>query len=187
MYFGHFPQETYADPILWRVLTADSERALLLSERILYTMPFGETNEWETSDVRTWLNVDFVNSAFAADERRAICPGQTQDNVFLLSLSEATRAEYGFSTKGDTGDRNRIARGTSLAVENNLWINDENGAASYYLRSKDGKSLAMVRSTGVIGTASVTRDNVGIRPAMWVYTGQLGLTGGDGTFNNPYR
>jgi hypothetical protein len=62
---------------------------------------------WETCTLRKWLNDDFINSAFSADEKAIIptvtvsadknpqystYPGKaTQDQVFLLSINEVEK------------------------------------------------------------------------------------------------
>lgn len=72
------------DPICWKVLSVDGEKALLLAEKGLDTQPYNMTNEvvsWETSSIRSWLNgyedsrvtkKSFLENAFTETEQKAI-------------------------------------------------------------------------------------------------------------------
>ena len=107
----------------WRVLEEKDGMTLLLSEYIVkYRTYHGEEKDkekeekdekeekleitWETSDIRRWLNKEFLNR-FSAEEKARIAatwvvnhdnpwfstPGgkSTMDKVFLLSLEEVVR------------------------------------------------------------------------------------------------
>ena len=127
--FGHYPQTASGTddmPIEWIVLEADGDSALLLSRYALDCQPFNTKQEsvtWETCTLRKWLNSDFYNRAFNAEERESILksdvsaemfpsgdPGNaTRDQVFLLSLAEAE--EYFAS------DEERRGAATDYAIQ----------------------------------------------------------------------
>ena len=104
------------EPIVWRVLAVDGDKALLLAEQPLVGMPYNDDDHflyevtWETCSLRAWLNGDFLNDAFSSGEKQAIQPtavstadyvgydgytvsggNDTTDKVFLLSTKEATK------------------------------------------------------------------------------------------------
>jgi len=189
LHFGRYTQRRGNQSILWRVLTVIDGEALLLSEYILDTRSFdARTTKWENSSIKTWLNGAFYDLAFTEDERKAICPNGEIGEVFLLSYSDLTREEYGFSSREHTKDVNRAARGTAHALDAGLYLNVDNGGSSYYTRSgQKNKTVDMVQSNGMIGSAKIDRDNVGIRPAIWVNIEAMQLTEGEGTTENPYR
>jgi len=114
--------------------------------------------EWATSSIRTWLNGEFLNAAFSAEEQGAIAATTlsdtknnvshtaataadpsvhaaegTTDQVFLLSLAEAKRY---FANNAA-----RVAHPTDYAVRQGVYVgvasNDEqpDGAAAWWLRS----------------------------------------------------
>lgn len=64
------------EPIEWRVLSADDNGVLLLSESVLCSHAFNDKirsdNTWENSDMRKWLNDTFMNTAFSAKEKAFI-------------------------------------------------------------------------------------------------------------------
>ena len=78
--FGHYEQDNNPDngpePIEWLVLEEQEGKALLLCRYALDTRPFNtedyEGLKWEDCSVRTWLNSDFLNTAFNEAEQKAI-------------------------------------------------------------------------------------------------------------------
>ena len=98
------------EPIKWRVLDIEGDCALLISEDILTVRQYHSSDvdiTWADSDIRAWLNDDFLNEAFSEDEQKSIMlskipnpdndfygtPGgvDTEDKFFLLSIDEAER------------------------------------------------------------------------------------------------
>jgi len=97
--------------IQWLILDKQADRKLVISEDILDIRTWHETNEpgttWETSDIRGFLNGEFLAERFSSEERARIVetrlenPGNprfgtpggnaTNDFVFLLSLEEVVR------------------------------------------------------------------------------------------------
>ena len=111
------------DKIKWRVLHVSNGQAYMLADKVLEFQKYymeGTTDNWETSNIRSWLNgyEDFVNSygidyrtssfigkAFSSAEQGAILEtaldNQTDgDKLFLLSMNDlygsASSRSYGF-------------------------------------------------------------------------------------------
>ena len=111
--FGHYPQTIEgndATPIEWLVLDYDEEaqEALVISKYALDAQPYHREHTyptWEKSDIRRWLNNEFLNTAFTKNEQAAIITTEiftpdyygidggenTLDRIFLLSLDEAAQ------------------------------------------------------------------------------------------------
>lgn len=117
--FGHYEQDNDLangpEPIEWIVLDYDetNHKVLLLSRYGLDTKPFntGPTSTtWERCTLRSWMNNEFMNAAFSAEEQSYILitevdtgisqgysewhkfgENDTQDRIFLLSYAEANR------------------------------------------------------------------------------------------------
>ncbi len=100
--------ENGPEPIEWMVLARDGDRVLVISRYILDCVRYDEKYRrvtWETCTLRAWLNGEFLDSAFDADEQLLIPtthvtadpnpdfdvdPGEdTEDKLFLLSIPEA--------------------------------------------------------------------------------------------------
>ncbi len=114
------------EPVKWRVLTDNySGKKLLLAESILVNKRYdASSNNYEDSEIRSWLNEEFLSTAFSADEQADIAVttvdnserstnpdanaaqfgygeneyacDPTKDKIFLLSEQEVTTAAYGF-------------------------------------------------------------------------------------------
>ncbi|MBO4928127.1 MAG: hypothetical protein J5379_07760 [Clostridiales bacterium] len=112
--FGHYEQDGNPDngpePIEWIVLSDEDGKLLLMSRYILDGVPYHTDYTdvtWETCALRAFLNDDFYNTAFDADEQSRILtttvsnpdnarmgtPGgnDTEDKVFLLSMEEVEK------------------------------------------------------------------------------------------------
>ena len=104
-------------PIKWRVLQNADRKVFLLSDEILEYMQFHGSYEneikWQESKMRSWLNGydnsndNFINTAFNAEERKAIADTELEestDKLFLLSKDEAMEVEYGFQNTVSASD-----------------------------------------------------------------------------------
>lgn len=132
VYFGNYSKEggNNKEPIKWRVLSVDGSNAFLMSDNVLDERQYAEIREdnsctWETSDLRTWLNQDFYQNAFSQEEQAAILTGKvvnednadtgtdggndTEDKIYVLSVNEVCKAEYGFDTDPDKESKTRFA------------------------------------------------------------------------------
>ena len=149
----------------WRVLEVSGNRALIITEAVITSRRFGNTNVWANSEIRTWLNGDFYNSFSAADRAKivqtdipnplvqhGVVPGPgTSDRIFLLSNQEAER--YFLS------NQDRSARNTSGNV------------SAWWLRSPgdDTSRASIVGSDGsIIMYGTYVYYTGGVRPALWL-------------------
>ncbi len=177
------------EPIEWRVLAVEDNKALVISEYCLDAKPYNEEDEdvtWETCTLRDWLNDDFYNSAFTAGEKAKIQStrlknpdnpkygtqggNDTTDKVFLLSYDEA---EKYFESNED-----RMAKPTDYAIAKDILIDDYFGGSCYWrLRSPgDGSNFTgYVNYDGYVSSSGLNVDfsHGGVRPAMWVDVDEL--------------
>lgn len=134
VYFGNYSKEggDNKEPIKWRVLSVDGSNAFLMSDNVLDEQRYAEIREdgdtsctWETSALRTWLNQDFYQNAFSQEEQAAILTSKvvnednadtgtdggndTEDKIYVLSVNEVCKAEYGFDTDPDKESKTRFA------------------------------------------------------------------------------
>ena len=114
VYFGNYEQdsnfENGTEPVEWYVLDKADGEATLLSVYLLDCQPYHEDYEditWENCTLRSWLNSEFYNTAFSAEEQQVIINtniinednpyygteggNDTVDKVWLLSLGEVER------------------------------------------------------------------------------------------------
>ena len=191
--FGNYPQNNSnePEPIEWLVLENNSRTALLLSKYGLDCKHYHEVEadiRWRGCDLRKWLNGEFLNRAFNANEQKRIAKsvintgdnsrlrtkgcGNTRDKVFLLSLEEAE--EY------FPDEKSRICPPTVYAESRgdgtHKWAE---GGSIYWLRSPGDKGVKAVavygdgffRRRGYYGCTGNSRwpmgnGAFGVRPAL---------------------
>lgn len=165
--FGSYEQDGNAsngkEPIEWRVLTVEGNRAYVVSQKALDARAFNtdvdDGNDWNSSDLKKWLENDFASQAFTGGEMKEINGAPT-----LLSVDEANNY---FKS-----DNDRICMPTQQAVSNGAWTWDDNGACNWWLRSPgvDSDGAADVRADGYVHSGGYYVDDTAyaVRPALWV-------------------
>lgn len=184
VFFGSYEQDNVVtngkEPIEWQVLGYQADKALLISRYGLDNEPYNTSYAdvtWETCTLRQWLNQNFINMAFSANEKAAIPtvtvsadenpfydrnPGNaTQDKVFLLSTTEAL-----------TYDSARACKPTDYADAKGVWVDKSNGLCSWWLRSpgRTQNEADNVDETCDIDEfgSYVNYTGNAVRPALWI-------------------
>lgn len=166
--FGSYEQDgdtsNGKEPIEWRVLAVEGSRALVVSDKALdahaFNSDYDKGNEWESSDLKNWLENDFATQAFTDDEEKIIDGAPT-----LLSRDEAN--EYFKS------DEDRICCPTKWAKKNGAGGYNGDGCF-WWLRSVPdggtGHGADLVYDVGRLGPGgnSVDITSNAVRPALWV-------------------
>ena len=188
--------------MLWRVLSVDGDDAFLLSEELLIQKAYNTKGvpspndkgwpqvnyscTWSESTLREWLNGELYSEAFTDEERQAVNSVKTEDdaedNIFVLSVGEATNLKYGFP------DAQACTTGTRVAFfadgsHGYWWLRDveSDGYSGFAaLVSCDrGKEDAVDPNDGLVNagdwfvqrtTREYTTENryepIGVRPAL---------------------
>ena len=192
------------EPIDWRVL--DPVTGYVMSELLLDSQPYSNTiygniddglwfndiyhtnyaNDYETSNIRRWLNEDFYNSAFTDDEKEEISittlnnditnvwgeffesSNATNDKVFLPSSKDIHNSDFGFKSHAD-----RMAESSDYAKCQGLYVWRENasswdGNSDWILRApiENYCQIRCIRVSGYDESMWVTEGDDGIRPAL---------------------
>lgn len=168
--FGNYQGQA----ITWLKLAEDNGKTLLLSEQVLDAQPYDNTAEqyqwsvqsprpqkdveWATSSVRAWLNDEFKNAAFSAEEQGAIADTMLSDTKNNVSHTAATAADPSVHAAEGTTDQvfllslaevkqyfannaARVAQPTDYAVSQGVYTGvaanegQPEGAAVWWLRS----------------------------------------------------
>ena len=187
------------EPINWKVLSYSSGKHFVASEKLLDPCAYYHSTEnrtiggktiypsnYEHSDVRTWLNEDFYNSAFRlnssyvqttlvdnsasttdSNKNPYIC-NNTSDKIFLLSYKEFINAEYGFDhdvgRKSKTTDWAR-ARGAAFDLVSLTYKLH----GHQWTRSPSSQNVDLVYHidvSGSYGVRNIINDYYCPRPAM---------------------
>lgn len=199
--FGSYEQDNDtsngAEEIEWLVLEKTDDKILVISKYVLDCKPYDSknpTNTWEYSTLRKWLNRYFIDAAFTIREKKLIptvtvstdnnpeystFPSDTQDRVFLLSITEANKY---FNSDGA-----RQCKATDYACANGVAsevrIGDGYLIDYSYVKCDGSTCLWLLRSPGYdrVHVATVEDyggvyengyyvyiDHYGVRPAMWI-------------------
>ena len=190
--------ETYyfkVEPIRWRILSESDGSTFILADGIIANKAYDfYRNNYKNSDIRAWLNGEFLNSAFGDiaqsliettevdnsasstgyDSDRYACEN-TFDKVFLLSYREVVNSEYGFSSDNEDYDTARrmtvsdYARSTGASMDTSSYF----GCGRWWLRSPYSGNDRQVRCIGSNGNNNSTYSNYyvfvdyyGVVPAM---------------------
>ena len=195
--FGRYEQtaDSQVQPILWRVLRVDEGSAYLCSEYVLLAHRIhGSDKEYVTfkgdftkTEMWSFLNGEFAQHAFTADELDAILDSQPFGKIYLLSAADLKDKSLGFGS-----DKARKAWGTEYAVKvtglfvyravfgshSPYWTSERSTAYKYGWRC--------IKQSGGIGYINVITLNEGCRPVCNVLTDKVTVTGGSGTKDDPY-
>lgn len=179
IYYGCYEQDndtkTEHESIEWVVLSKNRNRILVISKYLLDYQPYNHSRQdttWSSCSLRSWLNRDFLSTAFSSEEQKLIpsvsvstpsnpkhgTPGgkSTSDRIFLLSIGEANK--YLSSTNFMTTSPTSYAK--------------EMGATPiYYFRSPGFNELfaASISLGDSVSFSGMPVDSkCGIRPAMWI-------------------
>ena len=185
--FGAYEQDNNTsngkEEVEWLVLEVKDGKALVISKYALdcqqYNTSYTDVT-WETCTLRKWLNNDFLDAAFSADEKAMIPtvtvsadknpdystnPGNaTQDQVFLLSITGAN--------KYFNSDSARQCEPTDYAVASGAYVNSSNGNCWWWLRSpgdyRDNAAVVLDDGDVYEDGNGVDYSNSAVRPALWI-------------------
>ena len=90
------------EPIVWKILLETDDYALVVAEEVLDYRQFresdiGNTSDYINSDLRKWLNGEFLNNAFTDQERSYIRTTEIQynyDKIFIPSEEDYNKYSY---------------------------------------------------------------------------------------------
>lgn len=191
---GYFQYE----PIKWRVLSIseDATDAFLIADKVVDLARYYEDGSveitWEKSDIRQWLNSEFVDKAFTENEKDHIKettvetadnkwsgePGgnDTIDKIYLPSIEEMLEPAYGFSSDETEADTRRV-NCTAYVSKGGSARTDYFDTTIYWLRSP-GTKKGYPAKIGHWGEGAIPTEpeilesnssvNLGVRPVMHV-------------------
>ncbi len=163
------------DSISWRVIDKQADKVLVISEDLVGLRPFfneyTEDGNWTNSELRLWLNKEFMQASFSEEEISLIIDSEimskakpatgpsadvtSTDKVFLLSQEEA---ESYFSNDVDRSE----------GVSNGWILRDVIANHGTQWRSLQ---MECVSYTGeLMSYPAYEGEEKGIRPAMWIST-----------------
>lgn len=164
-------------PIQWRVIKKENSRLLVIANDAIRRKPFNSEEafycSWETSDIRKWLNDDFLQQYFDDYERKHIIAHEVTNNT--------TKFQHEYIGGNTTVDKVFLL---SVEEANSLFTSDDERKClvDWWLRTSCDKNLDSdedsfeacnainVYSHGEINSeyGKNIHECIGIRPAIWI-------------------
>lgn len=193
--FGFYQQDndpSNMEPIEWYVLDQKDGKMLIVSKDILDFRAYddGTHTTWADSTLRAWLNSEFYNTAFSADEKAKIFdttnttvepysfdmyypPMTSTEKVFLLTKGEVL--QYYVESPECTiyaleaPDRNEQARPWIMDAEDQFWHHCWSRATGATIGEiVNGYNAEATDNSGNPIYTQETTKTSGVRPAMWI-------------------
>lgn len=213
--FGSYEQDNDlkngTEPIEWRLLKKEGSMGLFISRRVLDAVDFYHPRDailtddycdrfmgqdyipWADSDLRQWLNHDFIGAAFNSSEKKLIIPSKIENHVLVGSDYNTNEPIFENSKSTEDGvfvlsydeanlyfkdDRDRISFATEYAIAKGVKINQNTGEGWWWLRSPGMyRPITQVNYNGDIIYTGMPlcseSEKGGVRPAMWVRIDEL--------------
>ena len=195
------------EPISWDILSNDGLTYYLVTTKLLDTHQFYNSynnrnnngqivyaNNYEHSDIRTWLNNYFYTTAFALNNlyikesnidnsantsdsltNKYAC-ANTLDKVFLPTFDDYLNQNYGFESNGGTVSKTRECKTTDYARVRGAWYNETNAQlkynGTYWTRTATSEYSYCawnVNSGGFLSTYAVDGTSHCVRPSIYIY------------------
>lgn len=188
-----FNREKYANGDEFTAETADVY--CLMTAHIIDTVLYhdvrdeleGPALDYHDALIYGTMNGEIINRLFTPEEQSVLVDMPGRGKLSPPSRKgELFRPDYGFITEDFTKSRTRPGAGTPYAFAKGL--RHVNGKYSWYWTT-DWRRYGqrwIVGDDGHISVSGVDREG-GIRPVCYVHADMLKVTGGDGTFENPYQ
>ena len=183
--FGSYEQDgdlsNGPEPIEWEVLSVEDGRMLVVSRYILDCQQYNSTRTdvtWETCSLREWLNGEFYNTAFTAEEQDRIVAStitnsdnpengndggnDTVDNVFCLSVEEVLQY-YDFNHWDDS-----LNSGNCQALITDVTPYAESqGVTHNSITEEDYYGIPGESYMSGLGSVGFTEDVIGLGCGPW--------------------
>lgn len=124
------------EPIRWRILKRTGKQALILCDSIIANRRFdASSNDYAKSEIRSWLNEEFYNTAFNEEQKpliqitevdnSAVSTGcksnpfaseNTFDKIFLPSFQDVTNPDYGFNPDATIREKVKKRKSSDFAL-----------------------------------------------------------------------
>lgn len=204
VWFGKYMQkeddESGKEPIKWRVLSVDGDKALLLADQNMGNQRFNDGWDWgvpwNSCTLRQWMNAEFKDAAFEENELSAICNHEeTGDTVFALSKPEVDEMNQQFKNNGlnedsiagiwkssNTDYLKKCLQNDGIGEPNTGWWLRSNGMfnfLAYYITDGGGQDFRNIDEQDEMGR-TMARPSVYLdlsKTNCWSYAGTVSSDG----------
>lgn len=203
---GEYPYEEDGTvrPVLWRVMSADSGRILLLTEyiidvkqiifetdqKIIDNHSFRRISAYNESDLYPWLNTECMDILFGSDSlRNALIDDPDLGVLHPMTRDEALTPAIGFSASPWDIHLERQAVCTPYARSKGLYV-DTNRKSPWWcvaIKGVNDYKFGLVGYDGHISWGAYTNIKVGgLRLSVYLDPDRVRVTGGSGSKEDPF-
>ena len=208
--FGQYEQdndfENGQEPIEWIVLDVQGGKSLLLSKYALDCRPYqsGTTHNvtWEKSELRSWLNSEFFDTAFERSEQGEVVSTVLENYAYYRhgpkldsSTAQAKTTDRVFILDDDAiwecfpSAKDRECIPTDYAIAQGAFVDPEVDTCWWWMRQiytgRYGYGMAyLVDSKGSRTFGNMDLTNNAVRPAIWVDNTGLSTKGYEVSFGH---
>ena len=203
---GEYPYEADGTPapVMWRILSVEDQRAILLSEMILDCKQvtfvedakdrenhnYPDLTDFRDSDLSQWLNSDMLTALMGENTLKNAIVETDFGMLWLLSYDQMADTKWGFDKSvWKHNMKSRRAYATPYAREGGILVDRSLDTSPWWsgtLRNKTGKKGWIAGVDGHISVGFFGRMNVGVRPAMTLDLTRIEITSGSGTKDDPF-
>lgn len=185
------------EPITWRVLDVQSDKAFLMADLVLDSQDYyystsnrtisGATvypNNYKESHIRSWLNATFYNTAFTTEEKARVQTTTVDNSAASTGVDPNQYAcantsdkvfllSYAEATSTTYGlsTTSRQLKPSAYAQSQGVYISASNGNSYWWLRSPINYYAYRVRGVsidGIVYYGNVNYAYYGVVPALWI-------------------
>lgn len=196
-------------PVLWRVLSTEDGKALLLTEYVIDTKQiifetdpkviekrtYRRISAYNESDLYTWLNSEGLDILMGDDPLLgALLEEPDRGTLFILTIDEYMNENYGFE-KGRWGEAlnafpKRQGVCTPYAKAQGLYVDHQNKKSPYWcidFKAPTDYRFGLVGFNGHISYGAYTNKKVGgLRLAVRLDLARIEIESGAGTKDDPF-
>ena len=212
VYFGEYPydRDGTVQPVLWRVLAVQDNKALMLTEylidtdqvifvtdnKIIEDHSYRRIETFEESDLFPKLSTEYVERLLGNDPIRNALVAQPNGAIlFMLNDEDYVNTDYGFEksrwAEWPARIKSHEAQGTPYAIkQRGLYVAYQNDMSPYWVatvKSPTDYKLQIVGFNGHLSYGAYTRVNIGLRLAVQLDLSQIEISGGQGSKQAPYQ
>ena len=193
--FGHWEQDgdtsNGAEPLHWRILYEEGGFKYAICDSIIEIRAFGGgLQNWERSNLRSWLNGEFYQTAFNDSEKAKIVKRDQLNlgNDFWVASDDRGTADFVFLPSQKEvlqllPNKNDRRASPSAYARDNAKLGNDGEFVSWWLRTNGifiGQAMTVEPNGDINADGQYGGDKAGVRPVIWVSGAKNGSDPGGG-------
>lgn len=193
--FGQWEQDgdtsNGAEPLHWRILYEEGGFKYAICDSIIEIRAFGGgLQNWERSNLRSWLNGEFYQTAFNDSEKAKIVKRDQLNlgNDFWIASDDRGTADFVFLPSQKEvlqllPNKNDRRASPSAYARDNAKLGNDIEFVSWWLRTNGifiGQAMTVEPNGDINADGQYGGDKAGVRPVIWVSGAKNGSDPGGG-------